>query len=127
MTQFFNTLLLSMNFPQRLAVLRKQRKLTQTVLAEQVGVHLTQIQRYENGSAQPTLDIIRKLAIALSVSADMLIFDESERGPDDGLKWQFDAIRQFDKEDRLLAEGVLEGLILKHQAKQSAARQTGKR
>ncbi len=36
---------------------------------------------------------------------------------------QFEAISQFDEEDRELARGVLEGLILKHQAKQSMARQ----
>jgi len=36
---------------------------------------------------------------------------------------QFEAISQFDEEDRQLAQGVLEGLILKHQAKQSLQRQ----
>jgi hypothetical protein len=37
---------------------------------------------------------------------------------------KFEAISQFDEEDRQLAQGVLEGLILKHQAKQSVQRQT---
>lgn len=116
-------LLIAMDFPQRLSTLRKERGLTQKALAEQVDVHITQIQRYENGTTQPTLDIIRKLAIALSVSADMLIFDKDERGPDDSLRLQFEAISQFDDEDKHLAQGVLEGLILKHQAKQSMQRQ----
>ena len=53
----------------------------------------------------------------------MLIFDEDERGPDDTLKLQFEAVSQFDDEDKQLAQGVLEGLILKHQAKQSLQRQ----
>lgn len=88
--------------------------MTQKTLAEQVEVHITQIQRYENGSTQPTLDIIRKLATTLAVSADELIFGEGERGPDERLRLQFEAISQFDEEDRQLAQGVLEGLILKH-------------
>jgi len=53
-----------------------------------------------------------------------LIFGEGERGPDELLRLQFEVISQFDEEDRQLAKGVLEGLILKHQAKQSVQRQT---
>lgn len=36
-------------------------------------------------AAQPTLDAIRKLAVALQVSADMLLFEKDERGPDEDL------------------------------------------
>jgi hypothetical protein len=63
-----------------------------------------------------------RLAIALTVSADELIFGKDERGPDEDLRLQFEAISQFDEEDKELARGLLEGLILKHQAKQSVAR-----
>ena len=113
---------LNMDFAQRLAVFRKERGLTQQALADRVAVHLTQINRYESGDSQPTLDVIRRLAIALTVSADELIFGKDERGPDEDLRLQFEAISQFDEEDKELARGLLEGLILKHQAKQSVAR-----
>ena len=113
---------LNMDFAQRLAVFRKGRGLTQQALADRVAVHLTQINRYESGDSQPTLDVIRRLAIALTVSADELIFGKDERGPDEDLRLQFEAISQFDEEDKELARGLLEGLILKHQAKQSVAR-----
>ncbi len=46
-------------------------------------VHVAQIRRYEAGDSQPTLDVIRKLAIALSASAYMLVFDKDERGLDE--------------------------------------------
>jgi transcriptional regulator with XRE-family HTH domain len=113
---------LDMDFAQRLAAFRKERGLTQQALADRVGVHITQINRYETGDSQPTLDVIRRLAIALTVSADELIFGKDERGPDEDLRLQFEAISQFDAEDKELARGLLEGLILKHQAKQSVAR-----
>jgi transcriptional regulator with XRE-family HTH domain len=113
---------LPMDFPERLATLRKQRNLTLQGLANLAGVHISQIQRYEAGQAQPALDVVRNLAIALSVSADTLIFDDHERNPDDVLKLQFEAVKQFDDEDKELAQGLLEGLILKHQAKQSLQR-----
>lgn len=111
-----------MSFPERLVSLRKTRNLTQQALAALAGVHLTQVQRYEAGAAQPTLDVMKKLAVALSTSTDWLLFDDSERGPDDALKLQFEAIRQFDEDDKRTALEVLEGLILKHQAKRMVAR-----
>ena len=58
------------------------------------------------------------------VSADELIFGEAARGPDEALRLQFEAISQFDDEDKLMAQHLLEGLILKHQAKQSLQRQS---
>lgn len=111
-----------MDFPQRLVRHRKARKLTQQALADLAGIHITQVQRYEKGDAQPTLEMIRKLSKALTVSADELLFDEDERGPDDALRLQFEALQQFDEEERQTAQAVLEGLILKHQAKQSQLR-----
>ena len=103
-----------MEFSERLATLRKARKFTQQQLADRVDVHLSQIRRYESGETQPTLDVIRKLSIALSVSADMLIFEEGERGPDEDLRLQFEALTQFSQEEKQVVKAVLESLILKH-------------
>ncbi len=113
--------LITMEFPERLAALRKGKSLTQQTLAEKVGVHLTQIQRYESGAVQPTLDVLRRLAIALSFSADMLIFDKDERGPDDDLRLQFEAISRMSKEEKRVIKAVLDGMILKHEAQRWSA------
>jgi transcriptional regulator with XRE-family HTH domain len=59
-----------MDFPKRLATLRNERGMTQGTLAQHVGIHVSQLRRYEAGSSSPTLDVLRKLAIALSVSSD---------------------------------------------------------
>jgi len=109
--------LLSMDFSERLVQLRKARKLTQQGLADLAGVHLTQIQRYEAGQTQPTIEVMKKLAVGLSASADLLLFDQEERGPDDTLRLHFEAVRQFDDDDRHIIEGLLQAMILKHQNK----------
>jgi len=114
---------LLMALPERLITLRRDKGFTQQVMADAVGIHVTQVKRYELGQSQPSLDVLKKIAIALSISADSLLFDEEERGPEETLKLQFEAITQFDDEDKQIAQGVLEGLILKHQAKQSLQRQ----
>lgn len=106
-----------MTFPDRLSTLRKELGLTQQVLANTIGVHVTQLRRYEAGTSQPTLDVLRKLAIALRVSADLLLFEDSERGPDDEFKLQFEAISRLDPEEKKVVRSVLEGLLLKHEAK----------
>lgn len=75
--------LAAMDFAHRLAAVRKQRGMTQQTLADTVGVHVTQLCRYEAGTNQPTLELLRALAVALAASADDLVFDPDDRGPQD--------------------------------------------
>jgi len=106
-----------MGFPERLAAARKRRGFTQKSLAEATGLSHIQVHRYESGNAQPTLEAIKRLAIALKVATDELVFDEDERGPSDELKLQFEAVSAFDDEDRAIARALIESLILRHQSK----------
>jgi transcriptional regulator with XRE-family HTH domain len=108
--------ILPMNFPAQLIRLRKAKNFTQQGLADTIGLHVNQVKKYEAGSAQPTLPVLVNLSKALHVSLDELVFDESERGPDDELRLQFEALQGFTPEEKLVAKNVLEGLILKHDA-----------
>ncbi len=107
----------SADLAQRLAALRKQKGLTQQHLSERVEVHVQQLKRYEAGSSQPTLAVIRKLATAPSVSADLLLFGKDERGPDDELRLQFEAVSRFDAAEKDVIRSLLDGMILKHEAR----------
>jgi transcriptional regulator with XRE-family HTH domain len=108
---------LDMDFPERLATLRKERGLTQPALAERIGVHASQLRRYEAGTSQPTLDVLRRLATALTVSADLLLFDTDERGPTDDLRLIFEAAGQLDDHDKQLVRELIEAVLLRHDAK----------
>ena len=112
-----------MGFPERLVAARKAKRLTQQGLAETATVSVVQLRRYEAGKAQPTLDAIRNLAVALSVTTDHLIFGDNQRGPDDDLRLEFEAITGFSPEEKRTAKALLKGLILKHQAEQWTDRQ----
>lgn len=109
-----------MGFSQRLAKRRKELGLTQQGLADKAGVHMMQIHRYESGNAQPSLDVLKKLTVALRLSADYLLFEEGERGPSDELRLQFEAVSQLDPDEKEVVRNVLEGLLLKNQAKKLA-------
>jgi len=59
--------------------------LSQTALAERVGVHVRQIRRYERGEQQPVLGVAAKLAEALGISLDELAGLSGD--PLDGVWW----------------------------------------
>nr|WP_232832651.1 helix-turn-helix transcriptional regulator [Photorhabdus sp. CRCIA-P01] len=111
-----------MNFPARLIQLRKAADLTQQALADSASLHVNQIRRYEAGSAQPTLDALIRLAKVLYVSLDELVFDDHERGPSDDLALQFEAVSSMPEEERRIIKALLDGMILKYQAKQITER-----
>ena len=106
-----------MPFPDRLAALRKQRGLTQEALADLIGITKTQIYRYESGGSQPTLKVIKKLAIALSVTTDQLIFEETERQPDDSLALLMEGVSRLDPDEKHVIRELVEGILLKHEAR----------
>ncbi|CAK0764836.1 Transcriptional regulator [Gammaproteobacteria bacterium] len=105
---------LSMHFPARLIQLRRAQGLPQQALAEAAALHVNQIRRYEAGTAQPTLDALIRLAKVLHVRLDDLVFAENDRGPDDDLALQFEAVSQFSATEKQTVREVLEGLIIKH-------------
>jgi transcriptional regulator with XRE-family HTH domain len=97
-------------FAKKLAKLRKEKGFTQQSLADAVGIHITQLARYEGGVSQPTFDVIRNLAIELKVSADELMFDDDERQPSDDLKLQFETVSRFSEEEKKIVKALLECL-----------------
>jgi transcriptional regulator with XRE-family HTH domain len=101
-----------LNFHERLVSLRKGHGVTRQALAEMVSMHISQIRRYESGHSQPTLDAIRKLAVALSVSA----------GPDKDLKLQFEAVSRLDEEEKRVIRSVTESIVLRDTTKEAARR-----
>ncbi|WP_444911142.1 helix-turn-helix domain-containing protein [Microbulbifer sp. PAAF003] len=111
--------LLTMEFVKRLTTLRKERGLTQQALANAIDLHVNQIKRYEAGTAQPTLDTLVRLAKELHTTLDDLVFGEDHRSPSDDLRLQFEALSQFDEEERKIAKALLESLILKHNARRA--------
>jgi transcriptional regulator with XRE-family HTH domain len=107
---------LDVGFPEQLAELRRERGLTQAALAERIGVRANQISRYESGQSEPTLGVLRQLAIALSVSADALVFGGEDRlAKDQALQLAFEATVLLDPEEQEAVRMLLEGFLSTHQ------------
>jgi transcriptional regulator with XRE-family HTH domain len=105
-----------MSTADQLILLRKEKGFTQQEMADKVSLHVNQIRRYESGSAQPSLEALKKIALSLNVSIDSLVFEKGKREPDEDLKLQFEAISQFTPEEKQVTKALLESLILRHDA-----------
>ncbi len=115
--------LILMKFPRRLAALRKERQLTQQAMADQIGIHVSQLKRYETGATLPTLEVFQKITLALNVSADTLLFDPDDRGPgSDALRLHFEAVSRLDPDEQNTIMDVIDGMLLKHDAKRRLVR-----
>ena len=106
-----------MSIQQRLITLRKERDLTQQEMADAIGVHVNQIRRYEAGATQPSLEALKKIAVAMSITIDSLVFDEEERDPDEQLKLQFEAISHLSANEKQIVKELLDGMIIKYQTR----------
>jgi transcriptional regulator with XRE-family HTH domain len=112
----FITRLISMSIARRLATLRKQKGLTQQALADALGLHITQVKRYEAGTSQPSLEALKKLAKTFRVTTDSLIFEPEELEPDEDLRLQFKAVSDMPPTEQQVVKQLLEGMIIKYEA-----------
>jgi len=88
-------------------------------LASIVGVHFSHMSRYERGISLPSIDVVKKLAQMFHVSADYLLFDESQASvrtqiADQELLQQFEHIARMSEREKAAVKTILEAVILKH-------------
>lgn len=116
---------ITMTFSKRFIQLRKDNQLTQQEMADKVGMHITQVRRYEAEQAQPSIELLKKIAVAFNVTTDWLIFEESERDLPGGLQLKFEAVSQMSEEDQRTIQSLIDGMILKHTANQLVVSKAG--
>lgn len=63
-------------FNKRLRTVRMQRNITQQSIADTVGIALRTYQCYEQGTREPSLSTLVKIADALTISTDYLLCRE---------------------------------------------------
>jgi transcriptional regulator with XRE-family HTH domain len=104
--------------PENIKRLRKQKKWSQTVLADKVGSHLSHINRIETGKYKPSLDVLKKLAEVLEVSLDYLTSETDEdfeevKIEDTSLAQRIKLIDSLDEEDRQALIRVIDSMLTK--------------
>lgn len=95
-------------FSENLKMLRKRENLTQTELAQKIGVGRSAISMYETGDREPDFIVLEALADTFNVDMDFLTGRKTEKTPsEDGV--EEDAIIRF---LRSLPRDRLRGILL---------------
>ena len=102
-------------FGKKLTDLRKGLHLTQSDLAEKVGITKEMINYLENRAQNPTLDQIRKFADFFNVPADELIYGDSDKrrkpGPNSNLEKQIAHLQKLPKSTQKIVSNMIDGIL----------------
>lgn len=116
-----------MDFGKRLKKARTEKGLSQSQLGELVGVHYTQIGRYESKDMKPAADILSKLANKLGISPDFLLNGSATDIADSTLTdkellHQFKKAEQLPKDKKNMLIEFVDAFILKQDIQKSMAK-----
>ena len=105
-----------MNFDKNLKTLRTEKGFSQEVFANKVGVHVTNLSKYERGLTMPSLEVAEKMANALEVSMDNLVYgSDTEKAQkkiiDAELLTMFTKAQLLDDEDRKCVKSLLKAFL----------------
>lgn len=111
------------SFGENLKSLRSARKLSQGDLAQLIHMHPTHISRYERNQASPTIEVVRKISEALSVSADQLIYGDSdqmakEKIQDGELLNMFSKVQNLASDEVHCVKSLLDAYLIKSELHQ---------
>jgi len=103
---------------ERIKDLRGKLDLTQSDLAEKVGITYVQIGRYEKRGATPSADVLAKIADALNTTSDYLMNGNtgevaSKNITDKELLTLFKAVEQLGPEDKNMIKTFIDALVTK--------------
>ena len=112
-----------MEFNERLKKARLEKQLSKSELAKQIGVHYSQIGRYEEKGALPSADVMAKMANALGVTSDFLMNGSTDdlansSLSDKELLNQFKAIEKMNDGDKNVVKTLIDAFITKGKIKQ---------
>jgi transcriptional regulator with XRE-family HTH domain len=109
---------------ERIKQLRTENNLTQSELAEKVGLTYVQIGRYEKGKSNPSSDVLQKLASVLGTSTDYLMNGKTGQVEaqltDMELIKQFQEVEKLNSEEKHLVKTFLDAFITKKKIQQLA-------
>ncbi len=109
-----------MLFGERLAMVRKKKKVSQDELAKTIGVHAPVIGRYERNEVKPSIDVATKMAEALEVSLDYLA-GLAEHELDSNITKKIISIQSLNEEDKIMLFKTIDALLRDAKARKTYA------
>jgi len=112
-----------MELGEKIKTLRKRHGLSQGDLAEQVEINSSHLSRLETGKYQPSIDVLKRLAEALEVSADYLLSEDAEEAAEvriqnKPLAERIRLIDSLEKSDQQALIQVIDSMLTKHRMRE---------
>ena len=101
-----------MNFGSIVVELRKDQGISQTALADRLGIHKNVLGRYERNEVLPSIDIARKIADILDVSLDYLM-GKTDIEMDKTTRKRILEVSKFEEDDKNHIFSVIDAFIAK--------------
>ncbi len=113
-------------FGDNVKKIRIEKNISQQELADLVGIHSTHVSRYERNLAQPSIEIAKKMAEALNVTVDTLIYGTQDEKAKNNLKDadllnMFTKVQALDKADLNAVKSLLKAYIFQKETQQRLA------
>jgi transcriptional regulator with XRE-family HTH domain len=102
--------------PQRIAALRQAKGMTQSVIAERLGINEGRYSHYERGIRRIPVDLLPKLIEVLECSEAELLGTpqpKAKRGPPSDWEKRINAIKELPREKQREIQNVVDALIAK--------------
>lgn len=112
------------NFGKNLKELRSEKGFSQEAFASKVGIHVTNLSKYERNISIPSLEIAEKMAKILSISLDQLVYGNNKADAviqDHQLLNLFAETQLLNETQKNTIKDLLEAFILKNNLQKQLA------
>jgi transcriptional regulator with XRE-family HTH domain len=112
------------DFGSILKILRSEKGLSQDAFATKIGVHVTNLSKYERNLSIPSLEVAKRMAEVLEISLDKLVHGENKAQDtieDIDLLTLFNKAQNLSKKQKETVKDFLSAFVLKADLTQKLA------
>lgn len=108
-----------MKMSEIISNLRKDRKWSQTDLAEKTEISQVMVGKYERGDATPSIDVAKRIADAFGVTLDYLVGDSKSISFDKKTLQRLEDLQEMEESKRNTLFDLIDTYIRDHKARQA--------
>jgi len=110
-------------FARNLKKYRLAKGLSQEELSRRAGVHVVQFSRYERGHSTPSIEVVQKLAEALEIPIDTLVYGDAheqieQATTDRELVLLFKKVALLDEQQKATIKDFLQAFIFRQEVQE---------
>lgn len=114
------------DFAENLKKSRTQKGISQEELSKKISIHPVQFSRYERGQSVPSIEVVQKIADALEVSIDQLVYGDQDNKAEQSISDRellsmFKKVQLLSERQKETVKDFLSSYILKNDLKQKLA------